>query len=46
MEKIVYKGYVIEEYFNDAIHRIKIHTEIEYKAKYIEKTTGQKDLFQ
>ena len=35
-----------KEYFDKAMHRIKMHTEINYKTKHIEKTTGQKDLFQ
>ena len=35
-----------KEYFDKAMHRIKMHSEIEYKAKYIELTTGQKDLFE
>lgn len=35
-----------ESYFNSAMHRIKMHTDIEYRVKEVEKLTGQRDMFQ
>lgn len=35
-----------KDYYDSAMHRIKMHTEVDYKTSHIEKVTGQKDLFQ
>lgn len=35
-----------KDYYESAMHRIKMHTEVDYKISHIEKVTGQKDLFQ
>lgn len=35
-----------KDYYEAALHRLKMHTDVAYKAAEIAKTTGQKDLFE